>query len=264
MTIFFSAFIFILGASIGSFLNVLIDRLPFEKSIGGRSICDHCHHQLSWYDLIPIISFFILKGKCRYCHKKISCYYPLIEFLTAVFFVFTFLYFSPITKNNFHFKIWQLVGYWGIISCLIVIFFADLKYQLIPDQIQIAFFVFSLILIPFNSNPLFYSFLNRVFASFLVIMPIFLIYFLSNEKAMGFGDVKLAFNIGFLLGVKGGFLALYFGFIFGGLVGLILILLKRKKLKSKIAFGPFLVLGILIMMFWQNEIFRLISNFYGL
>jgi leader peptidase (prepilin peptidase)/N-methyltransferase len=80
---------------------------------------------------------------------------------------------------------------------------------------------------------------------------------------MGFGDVKLAFNLGFLLGVKAGLLALYFGFVLGGIVGLILLLLRKKKLKSKIAFGPFLVLGMLIMLFWQKEVFQLVNKIYG-
>ncbi len=157
-------FIFIFGVSIGSFLNVLIDRFPFEKSIGGRSFCDHCRHQLSWYDLVPIVSFFLLGRKCRYCGKKISWFYPLVEFLTGVMFVFVFLYLSPIDKLDFHFKIWQLIGYLGVVSCLIVVFFSDLKYHIIPDQVQVALFVFGLILLPFQEQSLYWIFIKRSFS----------------------------------------------------------------------------------------------------
>ena len=258
-------FLFILGASVGSFLNVLIDRLPQEKSINGRSICDHCHHQLAWYDLIPIVSFFLLGGKCRYCNKKISWYYPLVEFLTGASFVFIFLKDGPFFERSVLLM---------IISCLIVIFFSDLKYQIIPDSIQIAFFIFSLL---FKLTEIlgkgcvnisfFHCFiiplLHFFIAGVVVMLPIFFLWLTTNGRGMGFGDVKLAFNIGFFLGIKAGFLTLYFAFVIGGIVGLILIFLGRKKLKSKIAFGPFLVVGMLIMLFFKKEVFEIIDKIYG-
>lgn len=262
--IFFYFFLFILGASIGSFLNVLIDRLPFEKPINGRSICDHCHRQLAWYDLIPIVSFFLLRGKCRYCGKKISFYYPLVEFITGVSFVFVFLKDGFLKDGPFLERSVLLMILLMMISCLIVIFFSDLKYHLIPDQVQVALFIFGLILLPFHGSFLPLIFVNRVLAALLVAAPIFFIHFFTNGKAMGFGDVKLAFNIGFLLGIKAGFLALYFAFVLGGILGIFLILLKRKKLKSKIAFGPFLVVGLLIMLFFANKVWWAISKMYGL
>ena len=274
MLILIYFFIFIFGASIGSFLNVLIDRLPQEKSINSRSICDHCHRQLVWYDLIPIVSFFILRGKCRYCRKKISWFYPLVEILTGFSFVFVFITNIQYPISNIVYDIRYLIfdirnfllifiG-WGVMSCLIVIFFSDLKYHLISDQIQLALFVFSLILLPFEGQALYLSFANHLIAALLVSSPIFFIHFLTNGKAMGFGDVKLAFNIGFLLGIKGGFLALYFAFVLGGIVGIFLILLGIKKLNSQIAFGPFLVIGILIVFFLKETIFEVITRIYGL
>ena len=96
------------------------------------------------------------------------------------------------------------------------------------------------------------------------MLPILFLWLVTAGRGMGFGDVKLSFTIGFLLGAKAGFLALYFAFVIGGIIGLILLLLKKKKLKSKIAFGPFLVLGVLIMLFWQKEVFQLINKIYGI
>ncbi len=275
MNFIFLILLFAFGTLIGSFLNVLIDRLPFEKSINGRSYCDQCRHQLAWYDLIPIVSFIVLKGNCRYCGKKISWFYPFVEIVTGLAFVFVFFgniqypipniyYLQDIQHLIFDIqKLFILFGYWGIFSCLIVIFFSDLKYHLIPDQIQLALFIFGLIFLTFERQIFYLAFFNHIIAALIVALPIFLIYFLTNGKAMGFGDVKLAFNIGFLLGVKAGFLALYFGFITGGIFGLFLILLGRKKFKSKIPFGPFLVFGILIMFFSKEQIFEFIRRIYG-
>ena len=250
-------FIFILGTAVGSFLNVLIDRLPQEKSINGRSICDHCHRPLKWYDLIPIVSFFLLKGRCRYCRRKISLQYTFVEFLTGVSFLLVYFYFGPLLTDefllieNFHLKIWEIVGYWIIFASLIVIFFSDVKYHLIPDSIQISFFVGALVVLPFLASENLSQFLiKRIIASFIVAAPIFVLHFFSQGKAMGFGDVKLSFTIGFLLGIKMGFWALYIAFISGGFVGLILLLTGKKKLKSKIAFGPFLVIGVIGSLFF--------------
>jgi leader peptidase (prepilin peptidase)/N-methyltransferase len=259
MEIFFRLFIFIFGAAVGSFLNVLIDRLPQEKSIDGRSICDYCQHQLAWYDLIPLVSFLLLGGRCRYCQKKLSFQYPLVELITGISFLLIYLYLGPFFAKeqfviNFHLRLWQMIGYWVVITSLIVVFFADFKYHIIPDSIQISFFIGALILLPFAGNNLLSIFFNRVVAAFLVTTPIYFIYFLSNGRAMGFGDVKLSFTIGFLLGIKLGFAALYLAFVTGGIVGSILLLIGKKGLKSKIAFGPFLVIGILIMLFFGEKI----------
>ena len=248
-------FIFLLGASIGSFLNVLIDRLPQDRKITGRSVCDYCHHQLSWYDLIPILSFFLLKGRCRYCRKKLSFQYPLVEFLTGVFFVFIFKD-SPFSRT---------VLLWGIASCFIVIFFSDAKYHLISDYILWSLFGFSFFLkLFYHSTEILKQIQNDIFSSLIVAFPIWLIYFLSKEGAMGLGDVYLAAILGFLLGWQKGFLTLYLAFALGGIIGLFLILFGRKKLKSKIAFGPFLVIGALVMLFWGEEILRFVFGFYGL
>lgn len=267
MEILFCFFIFFFGLAIGSFLNVLIDRLPNEEKITGRSKCDYCGKQLSWYDLIPIVSFILLKGKCRYCHKKISWQYPLVELLTGVLFVLISLNLYPVFKPFYLISspwvIYLFFANLALASSLIVVFFSDAKYHIIPDQIQLFFFIFSLILIPFYSQLLTLVFFHKIIAALIIASPIFFIYFLSQGKAMGFGDVKLAFNIGFLLGLKAGFLALYFAFVIGGLTGLLLILLGRKKLKSKIAFGPFLVFGITIMIFWGEKILAWVNQIYG-
>jgi prepilin signal peptidase PulO-like enzyme (type II secretory pathway) len=266
MNLILGLFIFLFGVSIGSFLNVLIDRLPQERKITGRSVCDYCQHQLSWYDLIPILSFFLLKGRCRYCRKKLSFQYPLVEILTGLMFIFVFLTY---VKNIQEISIWQnwlvILSLWGIVSCFIVIFFSDVKYHLISDYILLALFGFSFFLkLFYHSTEIIKQFQIDIFSSLIVAFPIWLIYFLSKEKAMGLGDVYLAAILGFLLGWQKGFLALYISFVLGGITGLFLILFGRKKLKSKIAFGPFLVVGAFLMLFFGEGTLQWVMRIYGL
>src|SRR3989344_5151514 len=125
--------IFILGIFVGSFLNVLSDRLPRNESPWkGRSYCEKCKKELAWYDLVPLLSFALLKGKCRYCHVRLSFYYPLVELTTGVMFAVVF-YFFGIMNNEL--RIMDLGYYLFLVSSLIVIFFADLKYEIFPDKI---------------------------------------------------------------------------------------------------------------------------------
>lgn len=246
--------VFILGASIGSFLNVLIDRLPKEENINGRSHCDYCGKKLNWYDMFPVFSYFILRGKTRCCGKKLSFQYPLIEFITGCIFISTR---SVLTAS--------------IMSCLLVIFVSDLKYQLISDYILLALFIFSILFHLIGSLPFItiYNYLqpfitNHIPSGLVVGLPIWLIYFISKERAMGLGDVYLALIMGFLLGWEKGLLALYIAFVTGAIVGLIVIVLKNKKLRSKIAFGPFLVIGTVVMLFWGEKIMEVVKRVYGL
>ncbi len=253
-------FIFLFGASIGSFLNVVIDRLIQEESLSGRSHCDYCHHKLAWYDLIPIISFFLIKGRCRYCHKKISWQYPIIEALTGTVFIL-------IAISNIKYQIsniFHLFFLFGIASCFIVIFVSDLKYHLVSDWVLLSLFIFVLgfHLINFNHFQPFLT--NFIPSSFFVALPIFLIYFISKERAMGFGDVIMSAIVGFLLGWQKGLLALYIAVITGAIYGIVLIIFRQKKLKSKIAFGPFIIIGVVLMLIWGDKVVEIVKRMYGL
>jgi len=266
-------FIFLIGTAIGSFLNVLIDRLPNNESIAGRSHCDHCKKQVAWFDLIPVFTFFILKGKSRCCQKKLSFQYLLIEILTGILFIlifnFQFSIFNQflnfnnlILISNYKFQISNLLVMWGIVSCFIVIVVSDFKYHLISDYLLVALLVFSL-LFHINNNETINQFINFFLSSLIVALPIFFIYYLSKEKAMGQGDVYLAAIIGFLLGWQKGFLALYIAFVSGAIIGVSLMILQRKKIKSRIAFGPFIILGTVVMMFYGERILEIIKKIYG-
>ncbi len=272
-------FVFIFGLSIGSFLNVLIDRLIKEEKLTGRSYCDHCHHKLAWYDLIPVLSFLLLAGRCRYCQKKISWQYPAVELLTGIVYLMLFqisnIKYQISNIYNFqiflNFEFLKLLILWGVFSCFIVIFVSDFKYQLISDWILWALFglVFIYKIIVFlyehsiNISEIFKQVQYDIVSALIVALPIFLIYFISKEKAMGLGDVYLSAIIGFLLGWQNGFLALYIAFLTGAIYGIVLIIFRLKKLKSKIAFGPFIIIGAVIMMFWGEKILSMIKSWYG-
>ena len=172
---------FIFGLCIGSFLNCVIYRLEQKKSLKGRPFCPHSKHTLSWQDLFPVFSFLLLKGKCRYCHKKISIQYPLTEISTALIFL---LISNQFQISNFL----NLIFLFYIASVLIIIFVYDLKHYIIPDKIlfpAIAIAVIYDLIPPYNWSNIFYIFLAAVIAS-----AFFLIIFLvSKGRAMGFGDV---------------------------------------------------------------------------
>lgn len=270
-------YFFFLGTVVGSFLNVLIDRLPQGKSIMGRSHCDYCKRKLTFLDLFPLFSFIFLRGRCRTCKRRLSWQYPAIETLTGIVFVLVYVILAPnvIVQNQildasrlsgtYQNDVISLLFKLSIVSCLIVIFFTDVKNQIIPDEMQIALFMFGFLLqIITVLNVSLVFVLSVLVAGVVVMIPILLIYLATKGRGMGFGDVKLAFNMGILLGIKSGLLALYFGFILGAVYGIILIVLKRKKMKSKIAFGPFLVLGIVVVVLFKNFIYDFLSKTYGI
>lgn len=252
-------FIFIFGVCIGSFLNAVIYRIEQKKGLNGRSLCPHCKHKLSWQDLLPIFSFLLLRGECRYCKKTISWQYPIVELTTGLIFV---LVFATLSWNFFN-----LVFLFYISAVLIVLFVYDLKHYIIPDKILLpAIFIalgFDLI---FNFS-LFFNFLLAVAVASGFFLVIFLV---SKGKWMGFGDVKLAVLMGLLLGFSNVLAALFLAFFFGAIIGIILMVFpfgsaqgkQRKSLKSEIPFGPFLIIGTFLAMFWGQAIIQWYLNFF--
>ena len=239
----------ILGLAVGSFLNVLIDRLPKGQSVvWGRSRCDFCKKTLRWYELIPIVSFVMQKGRCRRCRKKISWQYPIVEVVTAVGFV--------LLLQGQAFDAHQglaLGGAWLIFSSLLVMFVADLKYQIIPDSMIIVGIIGVLGVI----GILWENILTGAGAAAFFL----LLYFITRGRGMGLGDVKLAFLLGLLLGYPGIIVGLYAAFLTGAGAGVILMIGKYKTWKSRVAFGPFLIIGAVITLVWKTQILAWWGNF---
>ncbi len=254
-------FLFLIGIFVGSFLNVIIDRLPRKETIAkGRSHCEFCKKELAWYDLVPLLSFLMLKGKCRYCHKKLSLYYPIIELGTGILFAFTYLWISQI--YHLPFTIYHLIYYLIIISAFIIIFFEDLKFGIIPDKIVFPAIVATLLYLLIINPSSLIIYLISALGAFAFFIVLFLI---TKGKGMGFGDVKLSFLLGLILGFPKIILALYLAFLTGAFVGIILIVWRKKRsLKDTIPFGPFLVIGTLLSLFLGNLILPKIIIFLGL
>ncbi len=262
--------IFIFGLIVGSFLNCVIYRLETKQSfLKGRSFCPNCKHILNWKDLIPVFSFIILKGRCRYCWQKISWQYPIVELATGFLFVYNFWRLGFGFDLIFRFRYLDIfnICYMLSITCfLIIIFVYDLKHYIIPDKvifpaIGIAFIyqLFRILNFEFISNLGFrisdFKMLADPFFSAVLASAFFLaIVLISEGRWMGLGDVKLAFFMGWFLGFPKILIALFFSFFIGAIIGLGLITFSRKTLKSEVPFGPFLVTGTFIALFWGEKI----------
>ena len=241
--------LFILGLVVGSFLNVLIWRLDDEKAPKfwqGRSICPKCKHELSFRDNVPLLSFVLLGGKCRFCRKKISIQYPIVELTAAITTVLTVGLLS-------HLSFLSILSYLIIVYSFIVIFFADWIYGLIPDEMEIL-----IVLVAGLSYLSDLSLLSwNIGTGIISALAFFLVVLATKFRGMGLGDVKLAFVIGFLLGWRGALVAFWMSFILGGVFALLLLLLKRRKFRDTIALGPFMVIGTLISVLWGNQILKI-------
>ena len=254
--------LFIIGLFVGSFLGVLIDRLPKDETvIKGRSHCEFCKHKLSLVDLIPVFSFIFLKGKCRYCHKKLNWYYPIFEVSTGIIFALTYSFLVSNQINSPQLLIINLIYYLFIISCLIVIFFSDLKYGIIPDKILLPLTIIVFIyLIVFNTSSLITNLLAGVGALLFFILLILI----TKGKGMGMGDVKFSFLMGLTLGFPQIVVGLYVAFLTGAFISIILILWRKKIFKDTISFGPFLVFGTLMSIFLGNFLLQEALQILGL
>lgn len=267
-------FLFLVGLCVGSFLNVVIDRIPNKESIiYSRSYCDKCKKKLSWQELIPIFSFFVLKRKCKSCKTLISWQYPIVELTTGLIFSITYLFLisnfqfpisNQILNPNFQsiYHLSFIIYHLLIVSSLIAIFVTDLKYGIIPDKI-LAFML--VILLPYS---VFFSnnfLLNYVFSALGAFAFFSLLFLITKGKGMGLGDVKLAFVMGLILGFPGIIVALYVAFLTGAIVSIILVLWGKKSFgKSTIPFAPFMVFGTFTVMFLGNQIWKIIATILNL
>ena len=233
-----TSIIFFFGLAIGSFLNVVIDRLPQGQSLWGRSHCDACHTTLEWDELIPVLSFCLLKGKCKHCQQLIGWQYFLVELTTGFLFVLFFI------KHNYIFS-FELLATLTVVSILLSLLVIDLKYQIILDELIVFLFLIGLLS---NQSFLVYFLPGMLFFT----MSFWLLNHLSYGRAMGYGDVKLVFCLAMIFPFVAIFLGLYLAFLTGGLVSVILILSKNKGLKSKIAFGPFITLAFILILWFVS------------
>lgn len=238
---FLLAVYFVLGAVIGSFLNVCICRLPLGKSIvSPPSHCDSCGHRLGFLDMIPILSYVFLGGKCRYCHTHYSARSLLVEILTGILFALAGLFYLPGLP---------LLAIFVFIACLIVVTFIDFDHQIIFDKFNLIMLAAGILYhLTYTKHSAAVNPYWDVLWGVALGGGLMLLIYLLSRGGMGEGDVKLSFVLGFWLGFKGVIVCLFLAFVLGGIVGALLLASGLKTRKDPIPFGPYLCMGAYISL----------------
>lgn len=286
-----SLWLFIFGLAAGSFINVVALRYGPDKFIlsprvvGGRSYCPHCRNKLKWFELVPLLSFLFLRGRCRNCRQKISWQYPLVELISGLIFVLVPTYLSslPVFKlANFLSLSYTLlaIGYTLVFITLLLITLIDIRLKLIPDEANIFLIILSIPIILFGQNEFGLtsgSFLGPSAAIFslrdniwlnhlasLVFGALFFaaLIFITRGRGMGMGDLKLAAALGVVFGWPDIILITVLSFILGSIFGLPSLITKKMGLKSSLPFGPFIALGALTTFFFAEDLARLYFNLF--
>lgn len=280
-------FFFVVGAAVGSFVNAAVYRLHAKLPlVNARSLCPHCQHRLAARDLVPVVSWLVLRGRCRYCGQPISYHYPTVELVTGLLFAASFAYNIGLTRLSHNpIDVLALVAQLVFITILMIIFWYDLKFMAIPNRVvvpgMVAALAFDLAQIGLNlyqfkqvtaALPIGGYLLNDtnfltnhlldiatpyaygLLAGILLGLVFFVIVWLTQERAMGGGDVKLAVLLGLILPWPYLIPALYLAFLIGSVVGVGLILTRRKKMRTLIPLAPFLVTGTLAAMFFGPQL----------
>lgn len=270
---------FIFGLAVGSFLNVIVTRynpdefLLTKKVLGGRSICPHCKHQLSWYELVPVLSFAIQGGKCRNCKTKISWLYPLGELTTGLIFAFVPDKIAAISYPAISFFSPQVILWVSIFLVLQLLAFIDWRLQMVPDEGSLLLVILGALatfaypikiigakMLSFTGH---YALLfgvqdslwaNRALALILAVTFFGLLTLITRGRGIGFGDLKLSIGLALIFGWPDVVLVMGFAFILGAIIGALLMLLKKKTMKSAVPFVPFLALGSVMIFFFGFQI----------
>jgi leader peptidase (prepilin peptidase) / N-methyltransferase len=245
--ILFLVFSFILGAVVGSFLNVCICRLPRDESVvSPPSHCPHCNYRIRWYDNIPLVSYVLLGGKCRGCQTKISLQYPLVELLNGLLSLALFLRFGPTLDFGVYFL---------FCSALVVITFIDIEHQIIPDEISLSGIVIGFICSFFLKEQ---SWLNSLLGILLgggsLLFVAYVYQWMTGKEGMGGGDIKLLAMMGAFLGWKSIPFIVFASSLIGSVVGVSIMLIQKKDTKLAIPFGPYLAFGALLYIFFGQRL----------
>lgn len=243
MEAFLHVYLFLVGAVLGSFYNVVGLRLAVGKSIvKPRSHCPNCQQTLSWKELIPVLSFIFQKGRCRNCQSSVSVKYPFFELTTACLFTI-----SPLMVG------WskELLVAFVFLSLLVIISVSDLETMLIPDKI-LLFFLVLLVILRFIEplSPWWDSLAGAGFG-----FVLFLLLAIVSKGGMGGGDIKLMGVIGVVLGFQGVLLTIFLSSFIGAVFGILAIVMKKAKRKHPIPFGPFIAIGAMLSYFYHEAIF---------
>lgn len=240
------ALVIIIGLTIGSFINVLIARLPSRKKIGGRSRCPKCGAAIKWYDLVPIISFIVLLGRCRSCRRQISWRYPLVELITASVFSALFFVEGGVFTPEVFFLCGVSAGFIALAGC-------DLEKFILPDGliVGISFFVLAFKAVTVPSE-----IISMCVTGFILALGFGILFLVSRGSWLGLGDVKLAFLVGLALNYPLAVIATLGAIWSGAIVGVTLVTIRRASLKSALPFGTFLTGASIATLIFSHELIK--------
>jgi leader peptidase (prepilin peptidase)/N-methyltransferase len=271
-----AGFVFLLGLIVGSFLNVVVYRLGSGRTVGGRSGCMSCGKELKWYMLIPVFSWLMQGGRCAYCRTKLSMQYPLVEAATGLLFLIAakhvgFSFFMPDLVTTLRFLIDCLA-----FSSLVALATYDFRHKIIPDELSAMFAVVGLCAVGLRAYLSTNGMANMwpslmplmptaphwldLAAAPLLALPLWAIWHFSNGRAMGLGDAKLIWGAGWFLGFLPALSALVYAFWIASIPSLIMLITRKGTLKTEIPFGPFIVLGIVLVYYFGWNVLNLTAN----
>jgi prepilin signal peptidase PulO-like enzyme (type II secretory pathway) len=265
MNLLVAILVFILGAAIGSFMSVIIHRVQHKKKgiLFSRSICPACKKKLKWHHLVPVFSWLFLRGKCGYCREKISGHYLALELFSGLLFLIVFLKWNflqvtPLSHDpsllsySINWQIFEIFLFYIIeFSLFVGIFFYDLLYKIIPDRFSLPAIGVAIAggLVFGTPEPM-----SMLIGAAAIFLFFFLQFLISKGAWIGGGDFRLAVLMGVLLGWEKAILALVLAYFIGSIIGIYLLISKKAKGKTQIPFGPFLLLGTIIAIFYGNQI----------
>jgi leader peptidase (prepilin peptidase)/N-methyltransferase len=245
----------LLGAVIGSFLNVCIHRLPLRESLlWPRSRCPHCAKTIAWYDNLPVLSYFWLRGRCRACRRRISWRYPLVEALNAAGYGLIIWRFGFSASALVYLLLW---------SSLIVISFIDLDHMIIPDRITLPGIALGLVAGTLLLPRWWDSVVGLLVGGGILYFMAWISPYLFGKEGMGGGDIKLLAMIGAFLGWKPAILTIFFGGLLGAVVGVTLMGVRVITREAYLPFGPFLSLGAVVAILYGQEILTWYGSLLG-
>ena len=242
----------LIGLSLGSFFNVIIFRFDSGRTVvKGRSECLSCRSVIRWFDLIPVLSYFILRGRCRKCKENISPLYPIVEISTAVILLLLFLN-TPV------------ISYLTLLNTLVVlllvlVIFLDIRYFIIPDKIAILLTAATIGLKTLGNNE---DFLYLLISALGLTAFFAILFLVSKGRWIGLGDIKLIFLIGLLLGYPMGYIAIVSSVWLAALFSMALLVVKKATMKTEVPFGSFLSATTIIFIIFGNELQKISKYFY--
>ncbi len=260
-----ATYIFVLGLLVGSFVNVLVLRHETGEGVGGRSHCGKCRRQLSWFENVPLLSFLVLRGKCRTCRERISFQYPLVELLTASLYLLVWQAAFPLPRTI-------LILLATLFLVAIVVY--DLRTTIIPDEFVIPWNLLAFLSVFIGTSAVTMPSIAAFLAGPLLALPFALLWVMSGGRWIGLGDAKLALGMGWFLGLIPGFSAVILSFWIGAVTSLLLLALSKVlphivkllplpsstrhlTMKSEVPFAPFLVIGFYIGLLSHIDLFVL-------